>query len=193
MVRGELEQRDVGQRDAARLASARREELLLPLRGRDPPHAGGRHQARAAPEERRSRCNGGRHGKRASSTSATRCGRTSSTAASRSRSASISRKRVKPQVDRPVRRLRLGPQRLALHAAVRLLAAGPLLEGAQLHLRERHRRDHAPLRGARDPPGDRARRCRGNVINVYAHSDFGRAFRRLPPRATSARSTSAPP
>ena len=40
-------------------ADARREELLLPDRGRDPAHAGGGHQARAAAEERGRRSGAG--------------------------------------------------------------------------------------------------------------------------------------
>ena len=39
------------------------------------------------------------------------------------------------------------------------------------------RRDHAALRGARHQRRRIERRCTGNVINVYAHSDFGRAFK----------------
>ena len=60
--------------------------------------------------------------------------------------------------DGAVRRLRLGAQRVALHAAVRLLAAGSLLARAQLHLRQRDRRDHAAVRGARDAARRSSRR-----------------------------------
>ena len=55
----------------------------------------------------------------------------------------------------PLRRVRLGPERLPLHAAVRLRAAGPLLEGPELHLRGRYRRGDAALHRVRRQPGAR--------------------------------------
>ena len=79
--------------------------------------------------------------------------------------------------DGPLRRVRLGAQRLAVHAAVRLLAAGSLLEGAQLHLRRRPGRGHAAVRGAATSTQAIDEALRGDLINVYAHSDFGRAFK----------------
>src|SRR5207248_2366992 len=90
--------------------------------------------------------------------------------------------RLRPQAqgeaagDGAVRRLRLGAQRVALHAPVRLLAPGPLLEGAELHLRRRGRRDHAPLPGARHQRRDRGGAPRRRHQRLR-HSDFGRAFK----------------
>ena len=56
---------------------------------------------------------------------------------------------------RPLRRLRLGPRRLALHARAGPRRAGALRRHALLRLRQRARRDHAALR--RPPAGRGAR------------------------------------
>jgi hypothetical protein len=50
-------------------------------------------------------------------------------------------------------------------------------EGALVHLRERHWRDHRGLFEESEIHQAIDQAIRGNVINVYAHSDFGRAFR----------------
>ncbi len=153
-VRGEMEKRDVTPARRAPHAGARREELLLSLRGRDPPHEGGGDEARAASEERpRGEAAVGAPGQ------VRRQGHAAHEPPVRRRAVQGAVRQAQAREaasGRPVRRLGLGAQRVTLHAPVRVLAAGPVLEGALLHLRRRDRRDHQALRGERDPPGDRS-------------------------------------
>ena len=91
----------------------------------------------------------------------------------------------------PVRRVGLGAQRLALHAAVRVLAAGPLLAGAQLRLRLRHRRGHRALPLQRHQ-GSARHRAQGRPHQRLRAFRFRPRVSQFRAATISERSTSAP-
>ena len=154
MVRQELDRAGRPAPGPAGAADPRREELLLPHRGRDPAHGGGGDASspsgcKNVVAVRRRRAKRGRFD-------------SSETLRHNLQYGGVPvPDRLRPQAQGqaaghgPVRRLGLGAQRVALHAPVRLRPPGPLLEGPQLHLRRRHRRGDPALRRVRRQPGAR--------------------------------------
>ena len=88
--------------------------------------------------------------------------------------------------DGAVRYFRLGAERLALHAAVRLFDPGSLRQGAQFRLRRRDRRGHQAIRRTRHSDRRGERRSKGTSstsfpipISAAPSSSFTGTF--LPP------------
>ena len=151
-VRLEREKRDLRAREEQRLNQLCRQELLLSERRRAGPHErGGDAPGAAAQERTRGAPQARQEGPlRYQAHAAPQPGERRRAVQAALREAPAR----KAAGGDPVRRVGLGAQRLALHAAVRVLAAGPVLARAQLRLRLRHRRGH---RAASAPTTSRRR------------------------------------